>query len=377
MADPRPLGNGRYRLVTDAPRDPVTGKRVQKTKTITAATLTEARHAQQAFEVEHRGHDHTGTAATFSSLLDRFLDHVKPNLVYGTWSSHERMSRLYLKPALGDIPLSSLTTSHFDALYHDLLTTPGRRGRPLSPGTIGKVHDTASSALDQAIRWEWIVRNPAALATKPKNRREDPYVPEPSDVAKMLRWLRANKPDVATFIDVVAALGCRPGELCAVRWCDVDFELQAIHIVGSIDRTPIKYGGQSARKETKTGRRRRVAIGEPTVRVLEKHRAATGATNPDGYVFSDAVDGSVPWRQANLSAAMPRWRAAAGVEHVTLRSLRHFVATQLIGAGVDVRTVAGRLGHANPALTLNVYSSFIPANDRAAAELLAAIRGEE
>jgi integrase len=50
--------------------------------------------------------------------------------------------------------------------------------------------------------------------------------------------------------------------------------------------------------------------------------------------------------------------------------LRHFVATQLLSAGVDVRTVAGRLGHRNAATTLNVYAHFLAQSDRAAADIM-------
>jgi len=50
--------------------------------------------------------------------------------------------------------------------------------------------------------------------------------------------------------------------------------------------------------------------------------------------------------------------------------LRHYVATRLLGAGVDVRTVAGRLGHRNAATTLNVYSHFLADVDEEAANVL-------
>ena len=58
-----------------------------------------------------------------------------------------------------------------------------------------------------------------------------------------------------------------------------------------------------------------------------------------------------------------------------LHDLRHFAATQLLAAGVDVRTVAGRLGHANPTVTLNVYAAWLPERDMAAAEALGALVG--
>ena len=70
-----------------------------------------------------------------------------------------------------------------------------------------------------------------------------------------------------------------------------------------------------------------------------------------------------------------RVRDGLGLKDVRLHDLRHFTATQLIGAGVDVRTVAGRLGHSDPSLTLRVYSHVIEERDRAAAAILGRVLG--
>lgn len=67
---------------------------------------------------------------------------------------------------------------------------------------------------------------------------------------------------------------------------------------------------------------------------------------------------------------LKRLCALEGVPGVRLHDLRHFVASQLLGAGVDVRTVAGRLGHRNAATTLNVHAHFLEQADRGAADLI-------
>ena len=88
------------------------------------------------------------------------------------------------------------------------------------------------------------------------------------------------------------------------------------------------------------------------------------------YVFSNAVDASVPWYPDSVSRGFKRLCAAEGLHAVRLHDLRHFVATQLLSAGVDVRTVAGRLGHRNAATTLNVYAHFLEQSDKAAANII-------
>ena len=90
----------------------------------------------------------------------------------------------------------------------------------------------------------------------------------------------------------------------------------------------------------------------------------------DAFVFSNSPDGGEPWFPDSVSRSFKRLCVREGLHNVRLHDLRHFVATQLLGAGVDVRTVAGRLGHRNAATTLNVYAHFLEQTDRAAADII-------
>jgi len=108
--------------------------------------------------------------------------------------------------------------------------------------------------------------------------------------------------------------------------------------------------------------------------VEARSQIAGAALRQDGYVFSPTVDGSEPWRPFHWTSAWRRLREKAGIDPtIRLHDLRHFAATRLLDAGVPVKTVSGRLGHARPATTLNVYAHFIPASDRAAADAMGEI----
>ena len=131
------------------------------------------------------------------------------------------------------------------------------------------------------------------------------------------------------------------------------------------------------------GRVRIVALDEVGVALLIRHRAnvddwaqhAEVAVTEDAHVFSHAVDGSKPFRPDNVTGFFTRVRDSLGLREVRLHDLRHFTATQLIGAGVDVRTVAGRLGHSDPSVTLRVYSHALEDRDRAAAVIMGRVLG--
>ena len=93
-----------------------------------------------------------------------------------------------------------------------------------------------------------------------------------------------------------------------------------------------------------------------------------GAIKPDTLVFS-TIDGEL-MRPRNLTKAWDRARAAMKLPAVTLHAFRHTHASMLIRRGVDILTISRRLGHAKPAITLNVYGHLIEGADAAAAKAI-------
>jgi integrase len=181
----------------------------------------------------------------------------------------------------------------------------------------------------------------------------------------------------AVFLVLAAVTGARRGELLALRWPDLDLDLGTLTITRAISEGP---DGPVEHQRPKTrGSVRRLALDENTVAILAAHRSrlddtssACGIGFPSAaFVFSHEPDGSAPWRPGFVSLKFRRLRHAVGLDEVRLHDLRHFVATTLLGAGVDLPTVAGRLGHAGGGrTTLAVYSHFQQASDRNAADLL-------
>ncbi len=173
------------------------------------------------------------------------------------------------------------------------------------------------------------------------------------------------------FLVLAAVTGARRGELVALRWSDLDLERGALTITRAISEGvdgPVEHPRPKTR-----GSVRRLALDEATVAILAAHRcrhaeaaATCGVSLPgNAFVFSHEPDGSVPWKPGYVSLKFRRLRHSVGLDQVRLHDLRHFVATTLLGAGVDLQTVAGRLGHAGGGrTTLAVYSHFQQAADR-------------
>jgi integrase len=363
-----------WQLIVEGARDPLTGRRRQISRSLRGTKReAEAALAQLLVEVGSGG-GLAATRATFGELLDRWIELSSPDWSPSTVQVNRAFVETYIRPALGRRPLRRITVAELDRFYAGLRERGSVAGEPLSPRTVRRVHNIVHRALEQAVRWGWLASNPATKATPPKLGRLDPQPPAPADVARLLAGAAERDPEFALFLRLAAATGARRGELCGLRWNRVDLAGNAV----LIDRSVVESEGGLVEKDTKTHQARRVALDGTTVALLAAHRRhcldrAAVAQVPypaDAYVFSLAIDGAQPMNPHAVSRHFNRLCARLGLDGVRLHDLRHYVATRLIAAGVPVRTVSGRLGHASAATTLSVYSHFVEATDHDAARLL-------
>jgi len=366
----------RWRVIVYAGRDPITGRKRQKS--VTVATRAEARQAEARLITEvGAGQHRSGTSTrTVAELLDRWLEWrqsvrpISPTTVNGYRGYIDRS----ILPSLGHLQVGRLDAATLDAFYAHLRKQGGKGGRPMAASSVHQVHAILSGALNRAVVWGWIASNPARLASPPSVERADTRPPAVEDAARLLAVAMAEDSELGLFLRLAVVLGARRGELCAVRWSDVDLDQGEVLIAGGIVRVP---GESLLDKATKTHAKRRVAVGADTVELLRAHRLAQakdalacGTTlAADAYVFSHVPDGSAPINPDGITHRFRRLARRLGVR-CRLHDLRHFMVTQLVAGGVDWRTVAGRAGHADGHMTLGTYAHFQQAQDRQAAEFM-------
>jgi integrase len=372
----RQRGERSWNLRVYAGRDPVTGRKVSVERTV-RGTKREAAKALAAMvaEVESRPTVSAGKG-TVAELCREWLDHATPSFSPKTVET----TRMYIEdpivPLLGSIKAVKLTPADLDRFYRQLLEVGRSRG-PYAPATIRRVHGIIRRALAQGVRWGWVSHNPAIDASPPRVPMKELQPPDPAQVVRIFNLAEEADPDLATFIMLAASSGARRGEILALRWRDLDLDRGRL----TIERGIVRVGDDIVEQGTKTHQSRRISLDAGTVGALKAHQAsmaarandAAAAIASDSFVFSHSADGSTPWHPDSTTRAFRKICQQAGVTGVRLHDLRHYVATRLLAAGVDVRTVAGRLGHRNPSTTLNVYSHFVPETDQGAAETLGRI----
>ena len=208
--------------------------------------------------------------------------------------------------------------------------------------------------------------------------RQEVSTPNPEELRRLIVEAERVDEDLAMFVRLAAMTGARRGELCGLRWEDVDLGSKSLSITRSVIGM---RNDELLVKDTKTHAGRRIALDQETVAALARHRdrqieracAAGLELSDDAYLFTTTLDGSRPRRFDGMSLAFIRLRRRAGVKGLPLHSLRHFSATRMLDAGVPVRTVSGRLGNANASVTLDVYSHWVAASDQGGAAALGAL----
>jgi integrase len=392
----RPPGSGHWELRAFTGKDPVTGKPRQATRTFRGGERA-AGKALSAFVAEVEAGRYTGTTATVGQLLDRWLEvgegqRQRPRTAY----ENRRKIEARIRPTLGHIKLSKLDAEALDQAYKEWLA------EGLSPATVHKYHSILSAACRQAVKWGWIATAPTARATPPTPERKEMVVPTAERLTKLLKVAEAEDPVTATAVALAALTGARRGELCALRWSDVDLKKGRLRISRSLTVAE----GEQHTGPTKTHASRQIALDPICVEVLWRrwgymYDLAERADSPlaeDPYVLSYNANGAVPaspdtftHRFAALcekmeEPALKRLRKKhPDAKRSDLRpkdrwpyrfhDLRHFSVTTLIAGGVDIRTVAERHGHARATMTLDRYAHALPERDRAAADLMGSVLG--
>lgn len=357
-------GQPTWRIVVDAGRDPVTKRRRQITRTFRGSERA-AKTYRAKLVAEVADGRHAGSSSTVGFLLDRWLEHAAVTDV--TRDDYRRVVETYLRPKIGKMQLHRVRASDIDRIYD------GLRGK-VGPARIRRVHTVIRSALAQAVRWEWLSYNPAISASPPPVLKKEIRPPSPAQVGKLLALAAKDFPDLLAFVYLAVSTGARKGELCGLQWGDLDTTTGKL----TIRRAVAAPKGGMVIKETKTGKVRMVSLNKPALDVLASWRLRCAETSlgwgmsleDRSFIFAADGNNDWPWRPERVSKRFAELRDAAELPGLTVRLLRHYVATQLIAAGVDPVTVSGILGHDRTSTTLDMYAQWVPGKDQEAADLL-------
>ena len=348
------------------------GNRVRKYR-----TFDTKRDATRAFN-EHKVKMDKGTQImpseyTFAQWLDYwYKDIILPQIEETTAYGYRGMIENYLKPQLGEIRLQKLTARDIQQYYTWLMDE-----KELSPNTVIKHHNLLTNTLNAAEQQEYITKNPMRAVSPPKKRQREAKFYTPEQLGTLLDKAVGTRIELPVYI--CAYLGLRRGELCGLRWSDVDLEHQTI----TIENTRTQAGKKEIEKGTKTASSTRTLYLPDTLcdmlKAAKEHQQACRAEYKNVYDDNDYVvvmeDGR-PFRPNYLSELFGKFLADNDLPKIVLHELRHTFASLSNQAGIPAYNIGKALGHSTPATTQKIYTHLLDQTHTQAVEGVAAIADE-
>lgn len=346
--------------------DPATGKR----RYVTEFKYDSAEEAEDALRAAEKGlkaqvydFKKTTAASYLTDWLNSQQQHsqLKPSTL--------RMYRRYIQgdivPSFGDkLLLKNLRKPHVAGLIKDLQDA----GRGAT--TIKRIHATLSSALSDAVQDGLLPDNPAAGARLPKVTRKRIEVWEPADAGKFLD--AATEHRMGTLFELAVLAGMRRGELCGLRWSDVD--LAARRLVVRVQLVQVGKELVEGTIKTDAGQNRVVALSDRAVAALvawqirqaEEREQWAEAYQDSGRVFT--YEDGRQLRPGYVSKLFELMVEKAGLPHMRFHDLRHLHASLMLASGQDLAIVSKTMGHSNSQITRDLYAHMVGDAARNAAE---------
>ena len=286
----------------------------------------------------------------FKEILTLWLDNNRVHLKAGTVNKYQQLIEKHILPELGEVHVADISPSIVNSFMMKKLSE-GRLGSEggLSASYVRSMSIVVNSALKYAalegycepfktpIYKPSLVKKELSILTKEEQKRLE---------TALLEGLNPTKAGI--FLSLKT--GLRIGEVCALRWEDVDFDAQVIKVRHTIVRIKEKEGKTALildTPKTKSSLRDIPIFSSllPVLKQIEKNRKSD-------FVISSEESFVSPRTYENRYHQVCK---QAGIRRVNYHTLRHTFATRCIEAGVDVKSLSEILGHANVGITLNTY----------------------
>ncbi|MCH5195627.1 MAG: tyrosine-type recombinase/integrase [Oscillospiraceae bacterium] len=249
--------------------------------------------------------------------------------------------------------------------------------KPLSSKTLLHYHRLLNSIFEKAVKWNVLADNPCKHVEAPKLTKHEAKFLDEEQTRRLLTELETAPYQYRVMVNMLLFTGARRGEICGLRWSDVDFERKTIHIQNNSLYLP-DYGMYEDTPKTQSSIRT-VNIPQEVVDLLVEHRKHQefdrrrfgDKWTENGMVFTQ-VNGK-PIHPSTISAWLRKFCKQRGLPHINPHMLRHTSATLLLMQGLPLKAVSGRLGHAQTSTTSDIYGHCLQSVDEIAANALGEI----
>lgn len=324
---------------------------------------------------------------TVGEWLDRWLEkYAKPTVKLSTYCSYEQLIRGHIKPQIGGRYLSTLTGEDLQDFFNERRVQGNLKGDGgLSSKTLTNLRNMMHLAFGQAVKNKLLRDNPVEGVRLPKAEKREMRVLDREEQNRLILAARQAPEPAAFGIVFDLFTGLRMGELCGLRWENVDMEGRSFKVcetrnrLRNFDDSMETSTSVATVKSTKTDNSRRTVyildglyqdfLDYQTIQMsIQKQNPGY---NPDGYVFCQ--ENGQPYEPRTYQDLFKRCVRQAGIPDANFHALRHTFATRALEQGMDVVTLSRLLGHATPSVTLDKYGHALNDHKRASVEKLSGV----
>lgn len=289
----------------------------------------------------------------FGDWMDLWYNtYSKPALRITTQDCYEQRIYKHIIPEVGKIPLNKLTQNDLQQFYARLkksgrLSHVDLYGTGLSDRMVRSCHTTCRTALEKAKVEGLIRQNPAVGCKLPPKKAKEMQVLTKEEMQRFL--IQAKEDDFFEMALVELSTGMRRGEICVLKWDDLNFTTGELHI----QRQAYHVKGEIYISKPKTKSSDRVIILPPAVmNVLRELQKRTESE----WMFPSPVKPDAPFDSQSIYRKMKKVLKRAQCKDVRFHDLRHTFATTALKHGMDVKTLSAIIGHISSATTIDIYS---------------------
>jgi integrase len=293
---------------------------------------------------------------TFAEVAKDWLEYKKPNLRASTWSNYDGYTRNHFHD-LDRIKVNRITTADIEKF----ITARQKQGMHIK--TLRRILMIVGQIMTYAVRHKYINYNPTRDIERPKSqgkeKKQKIKILTPSEINTFLQVETDHK--YRTLFMLAIFSGARQGELLGLKWSDVDWQNNQIHI----QRTYNHCSWYDTKTEASN---RKIDLGPVMMTELKRWKLACPISGLD-LVFPNKAGN--PINHCNMCCRYfePALKKA-GLGKVRFHDLRHTYASLLIEQGENIKYIQTQLGHSNPTVTLNVYAHLMRPYNQASARRL-------
>ena len=289
----------------------------------------------------------------FSAIAKDWLEYKKMNIRTSTWEMYEMLIRLHLTE-FKDIKINRITTARVEGWIS------GKQEAGTNLATLRKTIVTFNQVMNYAVRHKYLDYNPVRDAERPRDQGEEEDSPIKiltiSDINAFIDAPEDQKYQTLFMLAIMS--GARQGELLGLKWTDIHWVNNQIHIQRTFNK------GRWYKPKSKASNRK-IDLGPVMMSGLKKWKLACPPNKLD-LVFPNEVGGPIDQSKLLKKYFFPALKKA-GIERIRFHDMRHTFASLLIEQGENIKYIQSQLGHASPMMTLNVYAHLMKSVNQEAA----------